>query len=75
MKKVFEIDYKVYSATGSVLKIGKMRVKNADTEIAAKIKLEAYLKKHVPGFGRLVINRCHSENPLDIFGQSNPFYN
>jgi hypothetical protein len=75
--KTYLISYTVLSTIGSDIKSGQIRVKNASSEIGAKIKLETYLKNKVPYFGKLIIHSCRASSGLDVFddilGKDNPF--
>lgn len=72
MKSNYLIEYKVCKKDGTVIKSGKMRVKNKTSDIEAKVMLERYFKKHIPDFGSLVVVNCFKDNNLismfnDIF--------
>lgn len=72
MKSNYLIEYKVYKKDGTVIKSGKMRVKNKSSDIEAKVMLEGYFKKHILDFGSLVVVNCFKDNNLismfnDIF--------
>jgi hypothetical protein len=59
------IRYNVYDINDKLIKSeGEINCKNRASEIEAKVKLEEYLKKKYPTFGRLVIISCSE----DIFG-------
>lgn len=67
--KTFIINYIAYDLQGNTIKHGVIKAKNKNNEFEAKVKLEQYLEKKYPNFGRLVINECFPENPFsDIFG-------
>lgn len=61
------IKYTVYDTNGKILKSdGEINCKNRASDIEAKVKLEEYLIKKYPTFGRLVVLSCNE----DIFGIS-----
>ena len=63
------IDYEFYDKNGNKVKSGMMRVKNANNELHAKVKLEKYLALKYPTFfNRLVVHKCTPDVP-DIFTQ------
>ena len=69
MKKTYEIEYIVYLTSGKEDHI--MKVKNNESELQAKIRLEVYLKKKYPNFLRLEIKSCTEDVVSflgDIFG-------
>ena len=62
------IEYRVLSSIDAVIKTGKIRCKNKDTEFQAKVGLDNYLKRTVPAFSRLIIISCTVEkNKFDLF--------
>lgn len=66
MKKTFLINYILILLSGSVE--GKMRVKNKESELQAKIHLELFLKRKYPDFVRLIIFKCEPDIISDLFG-------
>ena len=63
------IEFTCFDRDEKILSAGKMRVKNKESDIAAKVGLERYLQKQHKGFGRLVVKSCQAEHPLaSIFG-------
>ena len=69
--KTFIIEYELGTSYGNNLN-QKIKVKNCMSDIHAKIKLEAYLRKKNPSFKYLVVNKCYEENSFfsiysDIF--------
>ena len=65
-KENFLIDYTIYGKDKSIIKNGKIRVKNKQGEFEAKCSLEKYLKKKYSDFSTLVIHKCD----VDILGSS-----
>lgn len=45
-----------------------IRIKNCDSDIHAKVKLERYLIKHNPTFQTLVVFECEEDFIFDTFG-------
>lgn len=65
----FTITYYILDKKKDKIKDGKIKVKNRDTEIGAKVYLEKYLRKKVLYFDRLVITECKQDLDFnDIFG-------
>jgi hypothetical protein len=71
------IEYEAQGKNGTVLKSGKIKVKNKTSSIQAQISLEDYLKRKVNGFNRLIVKSCKEDSISaifgDIFGKDNPF--
>lgn len=68
MKSTFLITYQVFDSNEKIIKEGKMRVKNKESELSAKIGLEAFFKKKLPNFKRVYVLKCINENPLNGLG-------
>lgn len=67
MAKTYTLKYKVYGIDNVAIKSGKMKVKNCDNELHAKLKLDKYLSKKIEGFGHLIIDSCEQYEFKDIF--------
>jgi hypothetical protein len=66
-RSTYIIRYTVYHKNGTPIKEdGVMNCHNRTSEMEAKVKLEEYLIKKYPAFGRLVVHSCVE----DIFGTS-----
>ena len=66
------INYRSYNIHGLLVKEGIMKVKNASSELAAKIKLDKHLDKVLNGHSRLVVDSISEDNDIinifkDIF--------
>ena len=55
------IVYTAYDKNGSVIKDGKMRVKNKLSKFEAQCSFEEYLKKKCENFNKLVIHSCQDD--------------
>ena len=78
------IEYTVLSKIDAVIKTGTIKVKNKESELAAKCSLEDFLDRKYEHFHKLVIHKCTEDIDLgddtlnafkDLFGagDSNPF--
>lgn len=68
-KYTYIIKYQVLNSINTIIKAGKIKCKNKDSDIAAKVGLESFLQKTVIGFHRLVIIECTKDFNIDnIFG-------
>lgn len=56
------IKYSALNGFGTVLKQGKMRVKNKMTELHAKSSLEDYFKRKYFDFNKLIVYKCIEDN-------------
>ena len=76
-KSIYIIEYEAQAKNGTVLKSGKIKVKNKTSSIQAQISLEDYLKRKVSGFNKLVVKSCKEDFMSSIFGdilgKDNPF--
>lgn len=65
------MEYVVYGKDGEILKQGKIKAKNKESEFAAKSKFGAHIeKKYGDQFGRLEIKSCEEENSfMNMFDQ------
>lgn len=74
---IYIIEYEAQAENGTVLKSGKIKVKNKTSSIQAQISLEDYLKRKVNGFSKLIVKSCKEDSISaifgDIFGKDNPF--
>ena len=60
------IEYTAYDSSNAImLAHKKMRVKNANSEIHAKVKLTDYLAKIYPTFYRYTCHECYHENSIN----------
>lgn len=64
--KTFIIDYRVFCKSGTYHP-PKMKVKNCQSELSAKIKLEKYIEPKYEGYLRMEIISCESDMVSDIF--------
>ena len=74
--KIFLIEYKILSKTGSVIKEGKFKVKNKPNKFVAQTSFEDFMKRKHPTMERLIIISCTEDIMSmfgDMFGGSNPF--
>lgn len=61
--KTFLIEYEIYKGD-RLIKSGKIRVKNQENEMYAKVNLEKYLKRKDFNFDRMIVCECKE----DFFG-------
>ena len=61
LPKTFIITYTVLNQSGSILKEGKMRVKNKSSSCVAQFEFEKFLKKKYKDFGKLIIHKCSED--------------
>lgn len=59
--QTFQITFKMYDATGFLVRSGTMRCKSKPSEEVAKQVLEAHLKRKVPEAHRVVFISCVNE--------------
>ena len=68
-KQTYTFSYLLYDDKNTLLKEGKVRLKNKYSELEAKISAETNLRKLYPRMNRLVLKPEQPENPFeDIFG-------
>lgn len=77
MSKTYKIKYYFFLTDGTKVTKSPMKVKNCDSHLQAKIRLEDYLKKRNPEFGNLVVTECmvdYGGNVDDIFSTFNDIF-
>jgi len=68
------ISWTVFNVLDVQVSSGKTKVKNAENELIAKIKLESYLKKKYNTFNYVIMDSCEKDFDIpdsfkDIFGE------
>lgn len=61
MKRTYLITYKAYDKNNKIIAEGQYKVKNQDSELAAKINFENYLKKKLINYHHLYISECKEQ--------------
>lgn len=74
--RTYIIEYRVYLKNGDTYHPPKMKIKNCDTELHAKIRLEGFIEQKYDGYKRMEIMSC-TEDVMSVFGNlfgnGNPF--
>ena len=57
------IKYTAIDRNGLLIKSGKIKANNKNSEFEAKVTFEKHLQNKYSNFGRLVIHNCYGDSP------------